>query len=235
MSARRRAALVGGLVAVVCGGATATVVSGCGSGHSSQAKGRTQRTSTALGAPPVASPNRGVAAPSPGQSRAFRAFRRPRRAADNAAARNQELLRVLASGQADYGANPSLARVVLVVLGGAGGFFAVVPGRDRLCSVAVGGEQGIGGCPSSTTAQRDGLFQFGTAPPTGGRGFYVEGVLPDGAHNVVVTDTKGGRHPVSLSSDNGFLLVSGSPLKTLSWVAGNGARHREDIAVSPRP
>jgi hypothetical protein len=111
-------------------------------------------------------------------------------------------------------------------------FLALVPARGNLCSVSVGGDQAVAGCTPDDLATRNGLVQFGTDPPSGGTGSYVEGALPDGAHDVSVTTNRRQRRIVALNEDNAFFVSSAQPLQTLIWSARDGRHHRVDIAIA---
>ena len=172
--------------------------------------------------PSTANANAGVAAPDATQTSAFQAFARPARTEDSGATA-ASLLEGLARSQQRFAVNPSLGRAVYT---SADTQLYVYPGRGVVCFGAVSTQYGTTvGCTQTTAAVQQGL---GSQITVGGVSF-VQGVLPAGAHDVMITDSSGAQTPVSLTSDGGYAVQLAVQGTLLSYADRSGTPRQQQL------
>jgi hypothetical protein len=228
MTQSRRVAVIAGCVLVVVPATAAVAVSGV------VRFGSVTPSSAIRPAPPiaptVAAGRGGVASVPASVAAAFGAFRRPQNAQDRAVALSTAGLSALGAAQGDVGADPSLARTVL---SNSTATVALVPAdATHLCMLGSAGGETTAQCAEASEAETSGI-----AASAGGDhgGELLYGAMPDGTHNLVITDTSGKTTPVVISAGGGFAVQLAAAGTTMTYVDGNGQTKREPIFVPPPP
>lgn len=228
---RRKLLLVVVTVSCVVAGSAVAVAAGVGFSGPIQ-------TTTDPNAPPpgfipptstaVAALDQGVAAPSNDEQAAFGALGRAATALDTAAATSDAVLGRLATPQREWAVNPSLGRVVFGTSTGQPLLF-LAPGNGQVCLVAAWFSDGdSSGCATAASAESEGILLSGYVGQDLG-GYTLQGVLPEGATDVIVSRSGASDLDVTLTPDGGLVLSSASKLLAVSFTGQDGTRHTIDL------
>jgi len=170
----------------------------------------------------VASLDSGIARPDASQIAAFSAFARAPQSQDLGAT-DPGLLQGLNLAQQQFAVNPSLGRNVY---SDASTQIYIYPGRGAMCFGAVSSQTGTTvGCTTTAAAVERGLGSHLTL----GEMSIVQGVLPAGTHDVVVTDAAGRKTAVNLTADGGYVAQLSTPPAKLTYTGRSGTQHEQDL------
>lgn len=170
----------------------------------------------------IASPTAGIARAAADQVSAFPAFGRAPSESDRGAT-DPRLLRGLARAQQQFEVNPSLGRNVYTSTDTQ---LYLFPGRGVVCFGVISSETGTTvGCNATSAAAQQGL---GCQIMVGGTSI-VQGVLPAGAHDVVITDTAGHETTLELTADGAYVARLNAPATTLRYVDRTGTSHSQEL------
>jgi hypothetical protein len=204
----RRFATVATVVAASAAGASAMALGGASAGARPRAETRQFETSSSTE----------LMTEFPEKAAAFSALRRAPNAADAA-------LRGLHVQAPVAGARTDLVRSVYSDASARLGIFPAANGVVCfVASLATGAIVGL--CHSTPAAIQHGL-QMATGAP--GTGYSLWGVLPDGSHDVTITDSQGSSTGVALSSDGGYSFESAVKPVTFSWLDSANVVHQSTI------
>jgi hypothetical protein len=227
MTHSRRLAVIASCVVVVVPATAAVAISGVVHFGSVAPSGAVQAGPPV--SPPVAAGKAGVTAVPVGVATAFGVFRRPQTAQDTTVALSTAGLRALGPVQGQVGADPGLARTVLSNVRAT---ISLVPANaTHLCMVGSAGGATTAQCAVASEADTSGIV--GLAGGAGGELLY--GAMPDGTHNLVVTDTSGKTTPVDISAGGGFAVHLAAAGTTLTYKDGSGQTKSEPLFVPPPP
>jgi hypothetical protein len=154
----------------------------------------------------------------PEQAAAFSAFRRNPNASD-------AVLQRLHTQVAVPGARTDLIRSVYSDSSARLGIFPAADGVVCfIANLATGAIVGL--CHSTPRAIQYGLQMASGSPATG---YGLWGALPDGSHDVTITDSQGVSTRVALSPHGGYSFESAVKPATFNWLDSSGVAHHSTI------